>query len=353
MLKKGSTAAVTCIASAMLLSGCGLFQTDQAKTEIDPPQNVTYVKEDKNEKQTAKESKEEKQADTVMRELYLIDKDGYVVSQSIPLPKSEGTARQTLEYLVDGGPISDLLPNGFRAVLPADTSVSVDIKDGTAVVDFSNEFKNYKKEDEQRILQSVTWTLTQFDSISKVKLKMNGHDLKEMPVNGTPISEDLSREDGINIQHEAVTDMTATQPVTVYYLSQSDDTTYYVPVTKRTSKEEDDPITAAIDQLVSGPSKTSNLLTDFDQDVKLVSAPKIKDGHVTLDFNESIFGSADEKKKVISQKVLDSIVLTLTEQPNVKSVSVKVNGKAELVNEKGTELTKPVSRPDRVNTGSF
>lgn len=122
-----------------------MFQTDQAKTEIDPPQNVTFVKENKEEKQTAKEGKEEKQADTVMRELYLIDKNGYVVSQSIPLPKNEGSAKQTLEYLVDGGPISNLMPNGFRAVLPADTSVSVDIKDGTAVVDFSNEFKNYKR----------------------------------------------------------------------------------------------------------------------------------------------------------------------------------------------------------------
>ena len=37
------------------------------------------------------------------------------------------------------------MPNGFRAVLPADTSVSVDIKDGTAVVDFSNEFKTIKR----------------------------------------------------------------------------------------------------------------------------------------------------------------------------------------------------------------
>ncbi|MFJ5965519.1 GerMN domain-containing protein [Bacillus sp. NPDC093026] len=353
MLKKGFTATVTCIVSAMLLSGCGLFQTDQAKTEIDPPQNVTYVKENKKDKQTVKEGKEEKKADTVMRELYLIDKDGYVVSQSIPLPKNKGSAKQTLEYLVEGGPISDLLPNGFRAVLPADTSVSVDIKDGTAIVDFSNEFKNYKKEDEQRILQSVTWTLTQFDSIAKVKLKMNGHELKEMPVNGTPISEDLSREDGINIQHEAVADMTATKPVTVYYLSESDDQTYYVPVTTRSPKKDEDPITAAIDELVSGPSKTSNLLTDFNQDVKLVTPPKVKDGHVTLDFNESIFGSADEKKKVISQKVLNSIVLTLTEMPDVKSVSVKVNGKAELVNEKGAELTKPVTRPEQVNTGSF
>lgn len=46
---------------------------------------------------------------------------------------------------------------------------------------------------------------------------MNGHDLKEMPVNGTPISEDLSREDGINLDTAGVTDITATQPVTVYY----------------------------------------------------------------------------------------------------------------------------------------
>ncbi|PXA49779.1 sporulation protein, partial [Pseudomonas aeruginosa] len=44
---------------------------------------------------------------------------------------------------------------------------------------------------------------------------------------------------------------------------------------------------------------------------------------------------------------------TLTEQPDVKSVSVKVNGKSELVNEKGEKLTEPVSRPSQVNTGSF
>lgn len=65
---------------------------------------------------------------------------------------------------------------------------------------------------------------------------MNGHELKEMPVNGTPISDDLSREDGINIQHEAAADMTSTKPVTVYYLAESDEQTYYVPVTKERQK---------------------------------------------------------------------------------------------------------------------
>ena len=51
--------------------------------------------------------------------------------------------------------------------------------------------------------------------------------------------------------------------------------------------------------------------------------------------------------------MLNSIVLTLTELPDVKSVSVTVNGKSELVNEKGEKLSKPVSRPSKVNTGSF
>ena len=111
-------------------------------------------------------------------ELYLIDKNGLVVPQTLELPKTESVAKQALEYLVKNGPVTEMLPNGFQAVLPADTKISVNVKDKVATVDFSNEFKNYQAEDELKILQSITWTLTQFDSIEKVKLQMNGHPLK-------------------------------------------------------------------------------------------------------------------------------------------------------------------------------
>ncbi|MEK0397438.1 GerMN domain-containing protein, partial [Lactobacillus delbrueckii] len=83
----------------------------------------------------------------------------------IALPESKSIAKQALEYLVQDGPVSNLLPNGFRAVLPANTQLSVDVKDGLATVDFSGDFKDYQAHDEQKILESVTWTLTQFDSI--------------------------------------------------------------------------------------------------------------------------------------------------------------------------------------------
>ena len=151
-------------------------------------------------------------------ELYLFDKNGYVVPQTLSLPKTDSVAKQALEYLVQNGPVTDILPNGFKAVLPADTKVTVNVKDKVATVDFSNEFKNYKPEDEIGILQSVTWTLTQFDSIDKVKLQMNGYQLEEMPVNGTPMGDELTRNDGINLDVSDSGDITNTKPVTVYYV---------------------------------------------------------------------------------------------------------------------------------------
>jgi germination protein M len=46
-------------------------------------------------------------------------------------------------------------------------------------------------------------------------------------------------------------------------------------------------------------------------------------------------------------------VLSLTEQQGIESVAVTVNGEAELVTESGQKLSEPVTRPEKVNTGSF
>jgi germination protein M len=280
-----------------------------------------------------------------------MDKNGYVVPQTLDLPKTESVAKQALEYLVQNGPVTEMLPNGFQAVLPADTKLSVSVKDKVATVDFSKEFKDYQAEDELKILQSITWTLTQFDAIEKVKLQLNGHPLEEMPVNGTPIGDELTRKDGINLDTSQVANITNTKPVTIYYIGGEVDSYYLVPVTKRVSSKTKNNIEVVIHELVKGPNVASNLLNEFNSDVKLLDEPKVENGKVTLNFNESIYGSFEEK--IISQNVLDSLVLSLTEQKGIESVAVTVNGKAELMSEDGKKLTEPVTRPENVNTGSF
>ncbi|MCA1056358.1 GerMN domain-containing protein [Rossellomorea aquimaris] len=359
MSKKAKVSiAVTVLASSVYLSGCGLLSFGD-KEKIDPPQDVSYLKEgEKVDTAASKEgegkdtaSKEEAAEKTVMTELYLIDKNGYVVSQSLPLPNNESVAKQALEYLVVNGPVQNILPNGFRGVLPADTQVTVNIKDGKAIADFSPEFNNYQPEDEQKILQSVTWTLTQFDSVEKVELRVNGYPLTEMPVNGTPIDESgLSRKMGINVDTSGVADPTSTKPVTVYYVAQTDSQSYYVPVTKRVSSNESDEVKAVVQELIEGPGYGSSLASDF-TGAALLDDPSLKDGTVTLNFNEAVYGSIEEK--VVSEHMLNTLVLSLTEQKGVKGVSVLVNGEATTVSKDGEQVTEPVTRPENVNAISF
>ncbi|WP_449537173.1 GerMN domain-containing protein [Ferdinandcohnia sp. Marseille-Q9671] len=351
-----TTIAATVVTSTVLLSGCGLFGGEEEVKQMDPPQteavDETVAKGEDQNKEEATEGTDQEEAttETVKRDLFLIDENGLVVPYAVDLPKEDGAAKQVLQYLVAGGPINEILPDGFRAVIPQDTEVSVNLKDGTITADFSKEFGTYNAEDEAKILQAITWTLTQFDNVKNVVISVNGHVLEEMPVNSTPIPADLSRADGINIDNSEVVDITNSRPVTLYFYVQNEDAEYYVPVTKRIENTGDDQVAAVVNALIDGPNITSNLISDIHQNVELLDS-SMEDGKVTLDFNEAIFGAFNEK--MISKHVINSLVLSLTEQPEIKGVSITVNGSADVVTEDGKSLTEPVTRPTNVNTGSF
>ncbi|SET77579.1 germination protein M [Salinibacillus kushneri] len=345
--------------SIVLLSGC--FQGEQSLEELmDPPQNVQTVNdldntEDNNQaseenkkKETSDESSEETK-ETTNRELYLIDQNGMVVSQTLPLPQvdSKEVAKQSLEYLVKDGPVSSILPNGFQAVLPAGTNInSLNLQDdGTLVVDVSKEFKEYKAENELKILQAMTFTLTQFDSVKRMKLQVDGVEQDVMPVNGTPLGDGYSRADGINLHTGDVSDIVNSEAVTVYYPAQQDSHYYYVPVTTRVEETDSTQYEAVINQLIEGPGyELTGLLNVFQNNVELTEKPVNEDSVLSLTFSKSIF--SDEENKTISDPVLNSIVLSLTEQPEVDSVQIQVEGTEQVYNENGEAYTEPVTRED-------
>ncbi|MRG88373.1 GerMN domain-containing protein [Salinibacillus xinjiangensis] len=350
------------MSSIVLLSGC--FEGEQSLEEMDPPQNVQTVDdldntgEDTNnvEEATTEETKEtendkessEGTSETVNRELYLLDPNGMVVSQTLPLPMDETkeVAKQTLEYLVKDGPVSNILPNGFQAVLPAGTNINgLNLQeDGSLVVDLSKEFKDYQPENEQKVIQAMTFTLTQFDSVERIKLRIDGVDQDVMPVNGTPIGNGFSRADGINLHVGDVNDLMNSQAVTVYYPAQQSEHYYYVPVTTPIDASEDI-YESVINKVVEGPSyELSGLLDVFRNGVQLTEEPKIEDGILSITFNESIFN--DVENKTISDTVLNSIVLSLTEHEDVKSVQVQVEGTEQVFNENGEVFSEPVTRED-------
>jgi len=350
--------------SMLLLVGCGVFEGEQSLNQIDaPPEDdpelVSDLESIPGEEETTEESGDESeegeseveneentQAETVSRVLYLLDQNGLVVPHNVnlPAPESKEVAKQVLEYLVQDGPVTSMLPSGFQAIFPSGTEV-IDLNleaDGTLVVNMSEEFKTYEAENEQKILESMTHTLTQFENVDKVKLWINGEEQNAMPVDGTPISKGYSRADGINIHQAEGIDFMESKATTLYFPMQGDEDVYFVPVTQHVETDDDNPHQSVVQALLEGPTFDLPLQHFINTGSKLAAEPVMEDGILSLTFNENILSNSE--KGMIADEVMQSIILTLTEQEGVDAVKVGVENHEEVINENGQPYTEPVSR---------
>lgn len=327
----------------VLLAGC--FNGEQSSKEVDPPQNAEAVNGEETADGEDAAATPDEAEDTVSRELYLIDSNGMVASQTVelPVPETNQVAQQVIEYLVKGGPVTPMLPNGFQAVLPEDTEVlGLDLQeDGTIVVDLSGEFSEYEASSELPIIEAVTYTLTQFDNVQKVKLRVEGEDLAEMPVNGTPLNNGYTRANGINLMNNDTLDYFSSNPVTMFYPVEKENNRYYVPVTQYVKMDDENDLAGVVNELIEGPGYQNNVLNVFNPEAALAAEPVVEEGVANLIFNEGIL--MDQEQHVISDEVMETIVRTLTAQPNVDAVNVQVENVDEVFNENGEPYSEPVS----------
>lgn len=339
MYIKKTQIVLTMFFAIILLTGCF---NKEALEEVDVPPNEATTTS--SEEATTDESTEEN--DRVARELYFIDASGLVASQivELPLDASHKVATQVLEQLVVDGPGNATIPNGFRAVLPEGTEIlGLNIQeDGIIVVDVSEEFSEYDPDDEVRILEAMTYSLTQFDNIDTMQLRIQGKDQMEMPANGTPIGNGYTRNRGINVLQTDTTDYTQSEAVTVYYPSEYNDTRYYVPVTQYVPQDTDDKYASLIESLIDGPKYSALQITHvFNPQTALTSKPVLEGGVLEIEFNDRILKDADEA--IISDEVMETLVRTLTEDREIESVHVKVEHMETLQSETGELYDEPVT----------
>ncbi|WP_047985016.1 GerMN domain-containing protein [Ornithinibacillus californiensis] len=347
MRKSNFLMLITAICTLLLLTGC--FQGEQSLPDMDPPPNAEAV--DGQESELSDEGNTEETDETgeaiqtVERQLFLLDSNGLVAPQvlELPVPESKEVASQVLEYLVKDGPVTSLLPNGFQAVLPAGTEVlGLSIEDGTITVDLSAEFAEYAATDEMRILEAMTFTLTQFDNVERVKLRVNGEDLKAMPVDGTPIANGYTRANGINIVESDTVDLINSKAVTMYFPTEHDDNQYFVPVTQYVEVEDGNVHEAIVQALIDGPSYDTNLMHVFNGETMLLDDPKLTSGVLEIVFSQGVL--KDMENGVIADDVMETLVRTLTEQEAIEAVNIKVENVEQIANESGEVYSEPVTR---------
>ncbi|WP_339059970.1 GerMN domain-containing protein [Tepidibacillus marianensis] len=334
------------LAFTLVLSGCGLYGPKETSKDIDPPPalNATdgtgTVDATKNENGDATTADQKEQ---VKFTIYFFDEKGDVVPLTVDIPKVEGIGQEVLKYMTVGGPAEGKIPQGFKPILPKGTKSSMTVKEKTAIVNFSKDFLSYEAKsaaDEKKILDAITWTLTEFPTVQQVELRVNGYPLESMPAWKTPVVGPLSRADGINMELGNNIKIGQTTPVTLYFYRSMGEKEYLVPVT-RMVPENEDVAKATLEQLIIGPKAGTGLVSAILPSTKILDV-KMENQLIVANFDDQILGT----NKAMSSQELDILVWSLTENTGAKSVQIKVNGKTEALKEIGS---KPVSRPEKIN----
>jgi germination protein M len=327
----------------ILTAGCGLFSQETSKS-IDPPQ--IEVKD-------GVEGAETGQAVGVGEEsqmtVYLEDRNGYLapISLQTTLGANEAAGQKALEMMVENGAYANQLPEDFRAVIPQGTQIKsykIDKEQKLAIVDFSEPFTGYNPQDERTIVEAITWTLTAMPGIEGVEIWYEGAKLPEMPVDGYPLDDKLTRAVGINIEAAEGVNYAQSTPVTLYFSAQTlNEEQYYVPVTRLVARSAS-PTQAALEQLISGPLDKKELTSVILPDVQVKNV--VLEGDVaTVDLQDEAY----QEGQKLPTEMLQALVLSVTENSKATTVQIKVNGESNVVDMADKSYSEPVGRPHHVN----
>lgn len=253
---------------------------------------------------------------------YCIDKStNLLVPITIAIPKKEGIARAVVEELVLGSSLSKRVAMyGFEMPLPQRTEVlGISIRDGTARVDLSDEILTFRNDRHEHLgITSLVFTLTQFPTIERVQLAVNGQILQTL-IYDTYVKVPMDRSIGVNISVNDGVDLKETTKILVYFPIIREGQTYFVPETKVVNKTEDI-LGVALREFLRGPN-TKLLTNNIPANVTVLEA-EIKEKVATVNFSKEL----QEINTGTERAVIDALILTLMEINEVESVKILIDG---------------------------
>lgn len=288
MLKKMSIKKIMVATSAILILVIMYLLPDTSIKEIDlDKSNIEYV------------------YDNIVSTIYLVDSEDYVARTSISSCNCSGIDKvyDLVDGLIIDGKKSNIIPNGFRSIIPSGTSIlDVDLNDRTLTINFSKELLDVNEKDENKMIESIIYTLTSIDGIDNVIIKVEGNILNNLP-SGTKLPTVLNKDYGINKSY----DLVSTRDIdyyTLYYVNRYNDYEYYVPVTKYVNNNSDDKIKVIIKELSSSPIYETNLMSYLNANTEIYDY-ELSNNNLKLNFNNLLLSDVD------SNRILEEVIYTI------------------------------------------
>ena len=218
---------------------------------------------------------------------------------------------------------SDVDNSVFESVLPASAALNeAVINDRHVNLDFNEGFLTYDAKDELAIVESLVWAATQFDDVDTVSISVNGNALNQMPLKGTPLSENLDRRLGINNFESATATLHDSHNLNIYYVKEINGTDYYVPKSRRINGGSLD-VNDVIETILSDISVTSTLAQPLALERVTMSEPvEIDVDTLVIHLDNSILSEEATGK----EEALNTLVLSIHEVLGFDNISILVDG---------------------------
>lgn len=250
------------------------------------------------------------------------DGDGYLVPVTRQIPMQDGIAKATLALMVQSSE-NDLAAArmGLTNVIPEGVTIDLDISNGKARVDFSEEALNCASAEEELLMvQGTAAALCGFDTVEEVSFLFDGQKRSRL-THGTDVS-GVFTEDSVNLESVAtMADSDYADQVQLYFPSASG--RMLVPVTRTVFSPAD--LSTAILELAKGPKSDSGLEGALPADCGVKSVT-VKNGVATIDFTKEF--AAVAQKTDGGHQTMQAVLFTASQFPGVKQVQVLVEGKA-------------------------
>jgi len=211
--------------------------------------------------------------------------------------------------------------NGFTPLIPKSTTLkNIKLTNKDLYIDFSSDILKIKPNKSEKMIESIVYSLTELEDIKNVYISVDNTILDKLPNTNIKIEQPLNRNFGINKVYDLIS-IKDTYKTTIYFLSKTNNNTYYVPVTK-VSNDNREKIEIIINELTTSSTYTTTLMSYLNSKTTLNSY-EILNKKMMLDFNNALY--TNSLNKDIEEEVTYSINLSIKDSYDVDEVLYSVD----------------------------
>lgn len=250
--------------------------------------------------------------------IYLLNKDNLLVKVDHLLRSN--TLEENIEDIINELFVTNKKYNNLKGLIPSNTKLNrITIDDKTANLDFSNDLLKVNKNIEEKVIESIVYSLIELEKIDNVKITIEGNPLTKLEKNNKNLPILLNESIGINKDY-TLNSIKDIEKVVIYYVFNDNKDNYYVPVTKYVNSR-DSKIKIIIDSLkgnyfsntnlISYLNRNSNIDFKLDTDILTITFDSLNEDtleSVTYSISNSVFDSVEKINKVIfevNSKIID------------------------------------------------